>query len=113
MTDALQVVTVAASQEEAAKIAHALVSRRLAACAQVSGPITSTYHWQGKVETSQEWVCTIKTRQSHYAAVAAAIRGLHSYEVPEILATAVVSGDRDYLNWLAGELADVSGPLTA
>ena len=108
MTDALQVVTTTASREEAQTIAHALVSRRLAACVQVVGPIASTYHWQGKVETGQEWLCLIKTLQSHYGLLEQAIRELHSYEVPEILAWRVEAGSRGYLDWLSGELSDGS-----
>jgi len=104
MTEAIQVVTTTGSQEEAEKIAQALLTRRLAACVQVAGPITSTYHWQGKLETSQEWLCVIKSLQSHYQALEAAIRQLHSYDVPEILAFGVVHGSLDYLNWLAAEL---------
>jgi periplasmic divalent cation tolerance protein len=77
---------------------------------QVVGPIASTYHWQGKVETSQEWLCLIKTRQSHYRALEEAIAEMHSYEVPEILALGVVAGSRGYLDWLGGELIDLSGP---
>jgi periplasmic divalent cation tolerance protein len=113
MTDAIQVVTTTGTREAADQIAAALVERRLAACVQVSGPITSTYRWQGKVESSQEWACTIKTRLSHYAAVEAAIRELHSYDVPEILATGVIAGSRAYLDWLSTELADMSGPQIA
>jgi periplasmic divalent cation tolerance protein len=110
MTDAIQVVTTTCSKEEAEMIARALVERRLAACVQVVGPLTSTYHWQGRVETAQEFLCIIKTRQSHYLALEDAIRELHSYEVPEILAFQVTSGNRAYLDWLRGELADLSGP---
>jgi periplasmic divalent cation tolerance protein len=106
MTDAIQVVTAAGSKEEAQKIAGELVARRLAACVQVVGPITSTYHWQGKVETSQEWLCVTKSLKSRYVAVEAAIRELHSYEVPEILAFDVVAASRDYLDWLGGELPE-------
>jgi periplasmic divalent cation tolerance protein len=113
MIDAIQVVTTTATRQEAEKIAATVVGRRLAACAQVSGPITSTYHWQGKLETNQEWTCTIKTRASHYAALEAAIREVHSYEVPEILAIGVVAGHRQYLDWLGRELADLSGPQIA
>jgi periplasmic divalent cation tolerance protein len=113
MTDAIQIVTTTASREEADRIAAAIVGRRLAACAQVSGPITSTFQWQGKLETSQEWLCVLKTRASHYAAVEAAVRELHSYDVPEILAVAVVAGHGAYLNWLGGELVDLSGPQIA
>ncbi len=110
MTDAIQVVTTTASREEADTIAHALVGRRLAACVQVVGPLASTYRWQGKIETSQEWLCLIKTLRTHYPALEQAIGELHSYEVPEILALGVVMGSRGYLDWLNGELADLSGP---
>jgi periplasmic divalent cation tolerance protein len=106
MTDAIQVVTTTGSKEEAEKIARALVARRLAACVQVGGPVASTYHWQGKVETSQEWLCVIKTLKSRWTALEAAIRELHSYDVPEILAFDVVAGSRDYLGWLAAELPE-------
>jgi periplasmic divalent cation tolerance protein len=104
MPDALQVVTATPSQAEAERISQALVTRRLAACVQVAGPITSTYRWQGKLETSQEWLCVIKTLPLHYSALEAAIRELHSYDVPEILAFEVAAGNRDYLDWLAAEL---------
>jgi periplasmic divalent cation tolerance protein len=112
MTDAIQVVTTAGSKQEADRIAEALVEQRLVACAQVSGPITSTYHWHSKVETAQEWRCTVKTLHSHYRAVEAAIRQVHSYDEPEILATSVVAASPGYLDWLSGELADPSGPGT-
>jgi periplasmic divalent cation tolerance protein len=107
MSEPIQVVTTTGSREEADKIAGALVERRLAACVQVVGPITSTYHWQGKLETSQEWLCVIKTLRSRYTPLEAAIRELHSYDVPEILAFGVVAGHRDYLDWLAAELPEV------
>jgi periplasmic divalent cation tolerance protein len=103
MTEAIQVVTTVASQEEAQKIAAALVEARLAACVQVIGPITSTFRWQGKLETSQEWLCAIKTLRANFQAVEAAIRAAHSYQVPEILAFEVVEGSRDYLDWLTAE----------
>ncbi|MBI3840196.1 MAG: divalent-cation tolerance protein CutA [Planctomycetia bacterium] len=110
MTDTLQVVTATSSKEEAETIARALIERRLAACVQVAGPITSTYHWKGRIESAQEFLCIIKTRESHYLALEDAIRELHSYEVPEILAFQVSAGNRAYLDWLRRELADLSGP---
>src|SRR5690242_9120804 len=100
MTEVIQVVTTCGSHEEAQKIAHTLVEKRLAACVQVSGPVTSTYHWQGGIETATEWRCVIKTRRSHYLVVEQAIRQLHAYEVPEILAFEVKSGHEAYLNWV-------------
>jgi periplasmic divalent cation tolerance protein len=110
MTEAIQVVTAVGSQDEAQKIAAALVAARLAACVQVIGPITSTYRWQGKLETSQEWLCAIKTLRTNYGAIDAAIRAAHSYQVPEILAFDVVEGSRDYLDWLAAEVSTPPRP---
>ncbi len=100
MARAIQVVTTAGSEADAKRIAAALVDRRLAACVQVSGPIESHYHWQGKRETSQEWLCTIKTQANLYPALERAILELHSYDVPEILATEVATGNAAYLKWL-------------
>jgi periplasmic divalent cation tolerance protein len=103
MTDFIQVHTTTASKEDAERIAAALVERRLAACVQIVGPITSVYRWQGKTETSSEWLCVAKTQQSLYGQVEAAIRELHSYEVPEIVATPIVAGSENYLNWVREE----------
>jgi len=104
MTDCIQVFTTTPSEEEAARIAGMLVEERLAACVQVLGPITSTYRWQGAIETSREWLCTAKTTKGLYPEVEQAIRRAHSYQVPEILSVEVAAGSADYLGWLAGEV---------
>ncbi|MEX2114870.1 MAG: divalent-cation tolerance protein CutA [Pirellulales bacterium] len=113
MTGFIQIITSVASQAEAERIGRALVERRLAACMHVSGPITSVYRWQDKIETSSEWVCAVKTSAGLYANVEAAIRELHSYEVPEILAAPIVAGSTAYLDWLRSELIDPSEIETA
>ena len=105
MTDAIQVVTTTATKSDAQAIATAVVGKRLAACAQVIGPITSTYWWQGNIETAEEWLCVMKSRQDLYPALERAIREVHPYEVPEILAVPVVQGSQDYLEWMDRELA--------
>lgn len=104
MEDLVQVVTTVGSKDEADKIAGALVERRLAACVQLLGPIQSIYRWQAKIETSQEWMCMIKTTRARYAAVEEAIRQLHSYAVPEILAMPVERASQDYCRWLENEV---------
>lgn len=103
VTDCIEVITTVPSREKAREIAALLVQRRLAACVQVSGPIDSTYWWQGKLETAQEWQCVAKTRRENYTQVEAAIRQVHPYETPEILALAVQQGLDDYLRWLGRE----------
>ena len=105
MSDFIQVITTTDSRESAAEIARTLVSQRLAGCVQVLGPITSTYWWEGDVETSEEWLCLIKTSRERYADLEEAIRRAHPYDVPEILAVPVAAGSQSYLDWLDAELA--------
>jgi periplasmic divalent cation tolerance protein len=105
MSDIVQVLTTTATEAEAQAIARSLVDRRLAACVQVMGPIASTYRWQGATESNQEWLLQIKTLGAQFVAVERAIRELHSYEVPEILALPVVAASSDYLHWLQAALA--------
>ena len=85
------------------KIGAALVEKRLAACVQIVGPIESVYRWQGKIETAAEWQCWIKTRRQLFEQIELAIRELHSYEVPEILAVPIAQGSAAYLSWLGEE----------
>lgn len=103
MAEYIEVHTTIDSREGAQKIADAIVSRRLAACVQISGPITSTYWWQGKMERAEEWVCTAKTRSELYSQLEQAIREVHTYDVPEILAVNVGAGNTDYLEWVSQE----------
>ena len=104
MTPYIQVVTTTENREDAEKIARALVEERLAACAQLVGPIESTYWWKGSIETSQEWVCYIKTHESLYDELERAIKAIHPYETPEIIAMSIVAGSNDYLEWLSREV---------
>lgn len=104
MQDFLQVTASIPSQNEAARIATALVEQRLAACVQMLGPVHSTYRWQGAVERAEEWLCVIKTTRASYPAIEAAVRALHSYECPEIIATPITHGSEAYLSWLADQM---------
>jgi len=103
VTSFVQIVTTTARREEAERIARELVEKRLAACAQIVGPITSIYRWQGRIETDEEWQCWCKTRGELFPQVEEAIRAIHPYEVPEILAVPVVAGSKRYLAWLEKE----------
>jgi periplasmic divalent cation tolerance protein len=101
MAEYLQVTTTAGSEAEAERIGAALVERRLAACVQVIGPLRSHYRWQGAVEEAREWMCVTKTSAARYPELEAAIRKLHSYEEPEIVATPIVAGSPGYLEWIS------------
>lgn len=106
MSEFLQLSTTTSKRQDAEQIAAELVSRRLAGCVQVSGPIVSTYRWQGKTETSEEWMCTIKTSRERLAAIQSVMAEIHPYDVPELIATPIVAGSDKYLAWLKEQLAD-------
>ncbi|HET8639351.1 MAG TPA: divalent-cation tolerance protein CutA [Solirubrobacterales bacterium] len=101
----VQVLTTVASEAEAERIASSLIERRLAACVQTIGPIASRYRWRGKIEEAEEWQCLAKTEASRYQEVEGAIRELHSYEEPEILAIPVLTGSEGYLGWISENVA--------
>ena len=104
MTDKRVVLTTAGSQEEARKIAHALVERRLAACVNIVSPVESVYRWKEKVETASEWLVVIKTTQQAFARVRDSLRELHSYEVPECVLLSIADGSPEYLNWIGEQV---------
>jgi len=101
--DCVQVTVAASSREEADRIATDAVEHRVAACAQVSGPVTSTFRWLGRMDRAEEWICRLKTSRSRYPELEARVRALHSYTNPEIVATAIVAGSQEYLDWLRNE----------
>ncbi|MFF8829459.1 divalent-cation tolerance protein CutA [Streptomyces sp. NPDC015131] len=103
MTLALTVLTTTDSAGKAEELARGAVEARLAACAQVSGPVTSVYHWNNAIETSQEWQVLFKTTESCYPSLEAHLIRVHDYETPEIIATPVVRGSAGYLAWLQQE----------
>jgi len=100
---AVVMLSTAGSRAEADRIAAALVDERLAACVNVVAPITSIYRWRGAVERAEEVLLVVKTRPTLVARVAARIRALHSYELPEAIALTVQGGSAEYLAWIAGE----------
>lgn len=90
----------ASSEDEAAKIARALVEARFAGCVNMLKGIRSIYTWQGKVEDESEVLMIAKTRRDLFEALLKKVKELHSYSVPEIIAFPIVEGSADYLNWL-------------
>ena len=101
MTDKRIVLTTAGSEDEARKIAHHLVEHKLAACVNIVPQVESLYRWQGKVESSREWLLLIKTTEDKLAHVREAITELHSYDLPECIAVSIEDGSPEYLKWLA------------
>src|ERR1700751_2051322 len=100
MTNKRLVLTTTSSQEEARRIANALVERRLAACVNIVSKIDSIYRWKEKVEQAQEFLLLIKTTESAVDHLRDAIRELHSYEIPECIVLLIETGSEKYLNWI-------------
>lgn len=100
-TEFILVISTANNAEEAKKLAGLIVSEKAAACVSISSPVTSVYRWKNKVETEQEVMLFIKTVQENYKTVERLIRKNHSYEVPEIIALPIISGEEKYLRWIS------------
>jgi periplasmic divalent cation tolerance protein len=108
MTDKRIVLSTAGSEEEARKLAQHLVENRLAACVNIVPQIESVYRWQGKVESSREWLLIIKTTAERCGAVSSAIQELHSYDIPECVIVAIDDGSDAYLEWIENSLVEES-----
>ena len=106
MTDCIQVFTTFGNRADADALASELVDRRLAACVQVLGPVTSTFRWEDRLETAEEWLCLIKTTGARFDALAAHIETNHGYETPELTALPVDNGSPSYLAWLSSATAN-------
>jgi periplasmic divalent cation tolerance protein len=99
----LQVQTTTDSRAEAMELARAAVEARLAACAQVAGPVASTYWWNDKLERAEEWFVFFKLPADGYEALAEFLAERHSYDEPEIVATPITRGSPSFLGWITDE----------
>ena len=98
------VVTTVGTEEQANLLAREIVGRRQAACVNILPGVRSVYRWQGKICQDGELMLVIKTLDSEFEGVAATIRELHSYDLPEILAFQVARGERNFLEWIAASV---------
>jgi periplasmic divalent cation tolerance protein len=99
----LQVQTTTDSRAEAMELSRAAVESRLAACAQVAGPVASVYWWEGSLERSEEWLVLLKLPADRYDELAAFLTEKHSYDEPEIIALPILAGSAAYLTWMRDE----------
>jgi periplasmic divalent cation tolerance protein len=99
----LQVQTTTDSRAEAMELGRSAVQARLAACAQVAGPVASTYWWEGGIERAEEWLVLLKLPATRFSELAAFITERHSYDEPEIVAIPIVAGSATYLSWITEE----------
>jgi periplasmic divalent cation tolerance protein len=100
MTDKILVLTTAGSKDEARKIGRALVERLLAACVNIVPQVGSIYRWEGEIEEAVEWLLIVKTTQTAFERVRAAILELHSYDLPECICVSIEDGSLEYLSWI-------------
>jgi periplasmic divalent cation tolerance protein len=102
------VMVTTANKQEAENIAQRLLKERLIACANIIGPVSSLFHWAGKIEKAEEYLIFMKSREDLFEKLAETVKALHSYEVPEILVLPIVEGSRAYLDWLGSCLGSRS-----
>ncbi|EFL52099.1 CutA1 divalent ion tolerance protein [Solidesulfovibrio fructosivorans JJ]] len=105
---AVMVYITAPSPEAAESIGRALVTERLAACANILPGMRSIYHWKGAIETAEETVLIAKTRSDLADALTARVKELHDYEVPCAVVVPIVSGLPDFLHWIDDETAPIA-----
>ena len=99
-TEYLLVLATTANKQEAEKIANHLLNDKLIACANIFGPVTSLFQWSGNVNHAEEYLMVMKSKKDLFEKLTEAVKTIHSYEVPEILAFQVTDGSRTYLDWL-------------
>ena len=100
MSDPIIVLVTCGSEEEALKIANALVEAHLAACVNLVAPIRSIYRWEGKIWDEKEWLLVIKTQKDRFEELEKRVKSLHSYSVPEIISLPITEGSSAYLKWI-------------
>ena len=103
MTDYISVFMTASSEQEGEKISSALVKERLAACVSMVGGVSSTFRWKGQISTEQEVLLIAKTKDTLFEELKKRVLELHSYKVPEIVASPILAGFEKYLNWIEDE----------
>ncbi len=101
MSECVQLSTTLPNEAVAQRLGKQLVEERLAACALIVGPVSSTYWWQGRIEQAREWYCHLKTTAVVSAELSRRIRELHPYEVPEIIVVSIIEGNSSYFQWIA------------
>lgn len=104
MSERLVVLMTAGSQEEADRIANALITKMLAACVNVLPGVTSVYRWEGEVQRDQEWLLVAKSKRDVLDDLVQCVQAIHSYDLPEVIALPVVGGSEAYLRWVDSEV---------
>lgn len=102
MTKYIMITTTFDNKDEANKISELLLKERLVSCCQLSN-ITSSYHWRGKIEHTEEYLLQMKSKKELYKKIEKVILNNHSYETPQLIAYDIVDGYKGYLDWIEAE----------
>ena len=108
MSPYIVVIMTAADKEEAVKIVRHLLGERLIACANIVGPVSSLFWWEGKIDEADEFLVFMKSKEKLFKRLSERAKEIHSYQVPEIIALPVIEGLPSYLDWLGASLQSVS-----
>lgn len=100
----IQITTTVSKLKNAKEISDRILNEKLASCVQITGPIKSIYWWKNKIEKKEEWLCIIKTKKKLFKIIEKFIKNIHAYEIPEIIATPIINGSMEYLNWIDNEV---------
>ena len=106
MTDYILVIITASSVEEAKTISDTLLNKRLAACTNQLSDVKSLYWWENSIQSSDEVMLLAKSRATQFDEIVLAVKEVHSYDIPEVLAIPILSGNPEYLNWIFEETGD-------
>lgn len=98
-------MTTVDNKSVAREIAETVIEQKLAACVQIS-QCQSIYTWQGKIEDTSEFLCVMKSRADLYSRLEHSIKKIHTYDVPEVIATDIIAGNKDYFEWLNDSLQE-------
>jgi periplasmic divalent cation tolerance protein len=104
LSEFIMVYVTVANKPEAEKIANELLKEHLIACANIIGPVSSHFHWGGKIDSAEEYLMIMKSRAGLFAELEKRVKALHSYEVPEVVAVSIVEGSEAYFDWMASAL---------
>lgn len=102
--DFIIIFVTASNSQEAEKVADILLAERKAACVNILSGVNSKFWWKGKIDSAEENLLIIKTRKSLFNEVVSRVKAVHSYEVPEIIAMPIISGNNEYLHWIKDEV---------
>jgi periplasmic divalent cation tolerance protein len=102
------VIITTPNKEEAVKIVRSLLKEGLIACANIVGPVSSLFWWQGKIDEENEFLVFMKSHKSLFERLSERVKEIHSYDVPEIIALPIIEGSPTYLDWLKTSLQQVS-----